>query len=523
MWSHLALYDTATLTLLAAYFSILVVLSFYGSHRYTMVYLYRKYAAGRPDPLPSRRWTEERLPVVTIQLPMFNERYVAERLIRAVARMDYPRDRLEIQVLDDSTDDTTALCLEVVEELAAGGLDIQLIHRADRRGYKAGALKHGLKTARGELVAIFDADFIPEPTFLRQTVDHFCDERIGMVQTRWEHINRDYSLLTRAQAILLDGHFVIEHTARNRSGRFFNFNGTAGIWRVKAIEEAGGWAHDTLTEDLDLSYRAQLKGWRFLFLRDVTAPSEIPVEINAFKAQQHRWAKGSIQTALKLLPEIARAKLPWAIKLEAFHHMTANAAYPLMVLLALLMPLATIVRVHQGLYETLLIDLPVFFSATLSICYFYWVSQREIGRPSFSTLRMIPAVLALGIGLCVNNAKAVLEALVKHESPFVRTPKYGIHGSQGSWRHKLYSKRSTLLTLLEMALGLWFTYAIVHVIWSPKGSLFSLPFLMLFQFGFFYVAALSVYQSVERLRAALAGHARRAKPSASSPSAPGLD
>ncbi len=500
MWSHLALYNTPTLVLLAVYFTILVVLSFYGSHRYTMVYLYRKYAANKPDPSPLEVYEDEDLPFVTVQLPMFNERYVAARLIHAVAKMDYPRDRFEIQVLDDSTDDTTALCQTLVEELREQGLDITLIHRTDRTGYKAGALEHGLTMAKGELVAVFDADFLPEPAFLRETVHHFSDPEIGMVQARWEHINRDYSLLTRAQAILLDGHFVLEHTARNRSGRFFNFNGTAGVWRIKTIEDAGGWEHDTLTEDLDLSYRAQLEGWRFLFLRDVTAPSEIPVEMNAFKAQQHRWAKGSIQTALKLLPRILKAKLPFAIKLEAFHHMTANMAYLLMVLLALLMPLATIVRVHQGLYETLIIDLPVFFSATLSICYFYWVSQREIGRPVFATLRMIPAVLGIGIGLSLNNAKAVMEALFKHETPFVRTPKYGIHHANESWRGKLYIKKSTVLTLIEAGLGMWFTYAIVHVVISPKGSLFSLPFLMLFQFGFFYVAATSLLQGLERLR-----------------------
>lgn len=500
MWSHLALYNTPTLVLLAVYFAILVVLSFYGSHRYTMVYLYRKYAANKPDPAPLDTFEEHDLPFVTIQLPMFNERYVAARLIHAVAKMDYPRDRFEIQVLDDSTDDTTALCQVIVDELAEQGLDISLIHRTDRTGYKAGALEHGLTVAKGSLVAVFDADFLPEASFLRQTVHHFSDSEIGMVQARWEHINREYSLLTRAQAILLDGHFVLEHTARNRSGRFFNFNGTAGVWRIDTIHDAGGWEHDTLTEDLDLSYRAQLKGWRFLFLRDVTAPSEIPVEMNAFKTQQHRWAKGSIQTAIKLLPRILRADLPFPVKLEAFHHMTANMAYLLMVLLALMMPLATIVRVHQGLYETLIIDLPVFFSATLSICYFYWVSQREIGRPAFATLRMIPAVLGIGIGLSLNNAKAVMEAILGHDTPFVRTPKYGIHHANESWRGKLYFKKSTLLTLIEAGLGLWFTYAIVHVILSPKGSLFSLPFLMLFQFGFFYVAATSLFQGIERLR-----------------------
>jgi len=500
MLFHVDQYNAPTITLLVVYFSILLVLSFYGSHRYMMVYLYRRYAKDKPDPSPAREWGEDELPIVTVQLPMFNERYVAERLIDAVCQLDYPLDRLEIQVLDDSTDDTTAICQHAVEAKKELGFDIVLIHRTDRTGYKAGALEEGLAIARGEFVAIFDADFVPQPDFLRNTVHHFTDPKIGMVQTRWEHINREYSLLTRAQAILLDGHFVLEHTARNRSGRFFNFNGTAGIWRRQAIRDAGGWEHDTLTEDLDLSYRSQLAGWKFRFLRDITAPSEIPVEMNAFKSQQHRWAKGSIQTAMKLLVRIFRADVSFAIKLEAFHHMTANMAYLLMVVLALLMPLATIVRVHQGLYETLILDLPIFFSATFSICYFYWVSQREIGRPKLEILRMIPTVLGIGIGISINNAKAVAEALIGYKTPFVRTPKYGIDGSNDAWANKLYIKKSTIVTLIELALGLWFTYAIVHVIITPKGSLFSLPFLMLFQFGFFYVAALSMLQGLDRMR-----------------------
>lgn len=499
MLSSFDQYDPATLALLGVYFGILIILSFYGSHRYLMVYLYRKYASGA-DPAPKGHWSDEDLPQVTVQLPMFNERYVAHRLIDAVCALDYPRDRLEIQILDDSTDDTTALCAEIAARKRAEGFDITLLHREDRTGYKAGALEEGMKVAKGNFIAVFDADFVPTPGFLRDTIHHFHDDGVGMVQTRWDHINRDYSLLTRAQAILLDGHFVVEHTARNRSGRFFNFNGTAGIWRRQAITDAGGWEHDTLTEDLDLSYRSQLAGWRFVFLRDVVAPAELPVEMNAFKTQQHRWAKGSTETALKLMGRILRADQPFHIKLEAFHHLTANIAYLLMLMLAGLMPLATIVRIHQGLYETLIIDLPIFLSATLSICVFYWVSQREIGRSAGETLRMIPAVLGIGIGICINNAKAVTEALIGYHTPFVRTPKYGVEAAGQSWVDKLYIKKSTIITLIELALGAWFTYAIVHVILSPKGSLFSLPFLMLFQFGFFYVAALSVLQGIERIR-----------------------
>lgn len=487
--------ETARIAVLVGYFGILVALSFYGCHRYIIVYLYRKYASG-DDPEPIGHFDEEDLPHVTVQLPLFNERYVVDRLIEAVCKLDYPRDRLQIQVLDDSTDDTTDIARELVEEKRAEGIDIELIHRDNRVGYKAGALENGLEHAKGEFVAVFDADFIPRSDFLRDTIHYFRDDQIGMVQARWEHLNRNYSLLTKAQSILLDGHFVLEHTARNRSGRFFNFNGTAGIWRRETIDDAGGWEHDTLTEDLDLSYRAQLEGWEFVFLRDVTAPSEVPVEMNAFKSQQHRWAKGSIQTAFKLLPRILKSKIPFHQKLEAFYHMTANIAYLLMVVLAVLMPLATLVRFQQGWYTTLAVDLPIFMGATFSVCYFYWVSQREQGKSAGEVLKLIPAVLGLGIGVSVNNAKAVLEAMLGHESPFVRTPKYAIKKVGESWASKLYIQKSTVMTFIELGLGVWFTFAIGVVLSKPSHGIVSVPFLALFQFGFFYVATLSIIQSL---------------------------
>src|ERR1700674_3567700 len=288
-----------TLTL-AAYFFVLIILAVYGWHRYYLVYLYmtnrdKEPTAGPPlDPLP----------VVTIQLPLYNEMYVADRLIAAVCLIDYPRELLEIQVLDDSTDETRSIADLAVRRLAEQGFDIKYFHRANRIGYKAGALEAGLKVARGEFIAIFDADFIPTTDFLTRLMPHFREPKVGMVQARWGHINQDYSLLTKIQAILLDGHFILEHGGRNRGGRFFNFNGTAGVWRRTAIDDAGGWQHDTLTEDLDLSYRAQLRGWKFIFVPSLLAPADMPVEMNAFKSQQHRWAKGSIQTCRKLLPLI---------------------------------------------------------------------------------------------------------------------------------------------------------------------------------------------------------------------------
>ena len=480
---------------LLSYFAVLIALSLYGSHRYHIVRLYKKFAGGS-DPEPKRRLDDDELPPVTIQLPLFNERYVVDRLIDSVCKIDYPADRLQIQVLDDSTDDTTERAQRRVEYWRQRGIDIELIHRDDRTGYKAGALAHGLQRASGEFVAIFDADFIPEPDYLRETIHHFSDPEIGMVQACWEYINRDYSLLTRAQSTLLDGHFVLEHTARNRSGLFFNFNGTAGIWRREAIDDAGGWEHETLTEDLDLSYRAQLKGWNFRFLRDLTVPSEIPVEMNAFKNQQHRWSKGALQTARKLLPRILKSDFSWKIKLESFFHLTGNIAYPLMVILAVLMPLATLIRIQQGWYEIMLLDLPIFFGATVSVCYFYWVTQREKGRSALESLKLLPAVLALGIGISVNNARGVAGAIIGYETPFVRTPKYAIDRGDESWTSKLYIQKASVLPFIEFGLGAWFTYAIATILADPGQPLASLPFLLLFQFGFFYVAFVSLRQSL---------------------------
>ena len=484
-------YAVWKLAVLFTYFAVLFVLSLYGFHRYVIVRLYKKYA-GDGDPEPEREFAPAALPRVTVQLPIYNERYVVERLIDAVCQLDYPGERLEIQVLDDSTDDTTERAEKRVEHWQNRGIDISLIRRRTREGYKAGALENGLRQTDGELIAVFDADFIPEPDFLRRSVHHFTDPDIGMVQGRWDYINRDYSLLTRAQSVLLDGHFLLEHTARNRSGRFFNFNGTAGIWRREAIDDAGGWHHDTLTEDLDLSYRAQLAGWDFRFLRDLAVPSEIPVEMNAFKSQQHRWSKGAIQTARKLLPDILRSDFSPKIKLEAFYHLTGNFAHLLMVMLAVLMPLATLIRIQQQWYEILLLDLPIFFGATVSVSHFYWVAQRQRGCSALESLRRLPAVLGLGIGISVNNARGVIEAIVGHDSPFVRTPKYAIEKLDTSWASKLYNRQTSILPAIEFGLGAWFSYAIWVAVTDPGQPMASLPFLVLFQFGFFYVAFVSL-------------------------------
>ncbi len=483
--------ESATLGL---YFLTLVILAALGSHRYIMLYLYYRNRDRRalPAPLP------DRLPRVTVQLPIYNEMYVVDRLLDSVARMRYPKDLLEIQVLDDSTDETQVIARAAVERLRSSGCDIHYLHREDRRGFKAGALDAGLEVATGEFVLIFDADFVAPPDILEKTLGHFQDPKVAVVQTRWGHINRDYSLLTEVQSILLDGHFILEHGARNRSGRFFNFNGTAGVWRREAVADAGGWEHDTITEDLDLSYRAQLRGWRFVYLQDVVSPAELPVEMNAFKTQQHRWAKGSVQTCKKLLPRILASPLPLPVKLEATFHLTANFAYPLMVLMSVLMFPAMVIRYNMGLYEMLIVDVPLFLSATLSVCSFYLVSQREVfGQDWMSRLKYVPAVLSVGIGLSINNAKAVVEGLFGSPSEFTRTPKYRVEGAGDEWKHKRYRGTQSFVPVAELLLGLYFTvmaaYAAAYELYG------TLPFIVLFQAGFLYAAFLSLFQNVGRL------------------------
>jgi cellulose synthase/poly-beta-1,6-N-acetylglucosamine synthase-like glycosyltransferase len=473
---------------LVLYFFVLSILAIYGWHRYYVVYLYMKNRDRVPQPVPP----PADLPPVTVQLPIFNEMYVADRLISAVAEIDYSRERLEIQVLDDSTDETTGIAELAVRRLAARGFNIRYMHRVDRRGYKAGALEAALREATGQFIAIFDADFVPPRDFLLRSLGHFDDPKVGMVQARWGHINQDYSLLTKIQSILLDAHFVLEHGGRNRAGCFFNFNGTAGVWRREAIESAGGWQHDTLTEDLDLSYRAQLAGWRFVFLPDLVSPAEVPVEMNSFKSQQHRWAKGSIQTCLKLLPHILRANQPLGVKAEAFFHLSANFNYLLMSVLSVLMFPAMYVRYNMGWTEMLLIDVPLFAAATLSVCNFYIVSQRELYADWRQRLKYLPFLMSIGIGLCVNNTRAVLEAMFGRESEFARTPKYGIERDSDEWVGKKYHQTVGVQPIVELALGLYFTgtvfYALANQIYG------TLPFLMLFQIGFLYTGLLSIFQ-----------------------------
>lgn len=470
-------------TVLIVYFALLALLSIHGVHRYALMWLY--YRHKRDNPEPARRF--EHKPRVTVQLPLFNEATVVERLLDAVARIRWPADRLEVQVLDDSTDETGELARAKVEELRARGLDVSYHHRTDRTGFKAGALAAGLARAKGEFVAIFDADFLPAPDTLERTVDFFTDPGIGMVQVRWGHLNRDFSVLTRLQSMLLDGHFVIEHTARNRSGRHFNFNGTGGVWRRAAIEAAGGWQHDTLTEDLDLSYRAQMRGWRFVYLRDFTAPGELPVEMTAFKAQQHRWAKGSIQTGLKVLPALWRSDLPLKVKSEATFHLTANLSYLLLLAMCLLMLPALQARLAEpDRLRSVLFDWSVFVLATASVLSFYVAAQREIDPHWRRGLKFLPGVLALGVGLAVNNARAVVEALCSYETPFVRTPKYDVtDAARAAAPKRRYRSLAGLMPWVEIGFGCYM--AAIAWIAAQHGIWLVVAFMLLFVGGFLYV------------------------------------
>jgi cellulose synthase/poly-beta-1,6-N-acetylglucosamine synthase-like glycosyltransferase len=480
--------------ILGLYFLTLVILGILGVHRYVMVWLYFRHRDGRAMPRPVPR----RLPKVTVQLPIYNEMYVVERLLQSVVAIRYPRELLEIQVLDDSTDETCAIARRAVARHRERGHDVHYLHRTERIGYKAGALDAGLRLASGELILVFDADFMAPPEILEKALGSFEDPDVGMVQARWGHINRDYSLLTQVQSIMLDGHFVMEHGARSRSGRFFNFNGTAGLWRREAIIDAGGWEHDTLTEDLDLSYRAQMKGWRFVYLQDLVSPAELPVEMNAFKAQQQRWSRGSVQTLKKLLPRVLASELPWWIKVESTFHLTANLAYPLMVALAMLLFPAMVMRYSMGWQEMLVVDVPIFLAAFASVCSFYVSSQKELFPDSWKArLKYIPAVLGIGIGISINNAVAVVEGLFGGPSEFKRTPKYRIEGASDEWRQKRYKGAAGWVPYVELALGLYFSIvALYAVIYGLFGAL---PFIALFQVGFLYTAGMSLVQGLDWL------------------------
>ncbi len=489
--------DAFDWTILIFYFTILTILAIYGGYRVKQVidfWRYRKFV-----PQPKGQFNEEDLPRITVQLPLFNEMYVVERLVKAVTEIDYPREKLEIQVLDDSTDETVKLAEATVANYAQKGFDIRYIHRADRMGFKAGALEQGLKLAKGDLLAIFDADFVPRRDCLRKLVDYFTDPLVGCAQMRWSHINGGYNLLTRLQTIMLDGHFVVEQTTRNRTGGFFNFNGTAGIWRRSAIEMSGGWQHDTLTEDTDLSFRAQLMGWKFVYLLDEEAPAEIPVEINAFKAQQRRWAKGVMQVGIKLYPRIWGSRLPMRIRLEMFFRLTGNISYPLMIVASFLQFPLLLVRYNQPFYHLMILDLPLLFFSSISVFLFYGTAVWYLDERRTPRLLHLPLVMALGIGLAFSNTRAVLEALVGVKSDFLRTPKYRVEQTNDeTWKRKKYKRKRGLLPLLEVSFSIYFLLAIMYAIRMHMWG--TVPFLFLFFFGFGYMGLMSILQTASGKR-----------------------
>src|SRR5688572_9368789 len=506
--------------LLTVYIGTLIAVAFYGMHRYVLVYLYMKHRNNVHQ--PKGLFPKDALPRVTIQLPMFNEDTVAERVIRATCQVDYPRDRLEIQVLDDSTDHSAEIARKACEEWAAKGYPIKYIHRTNRTGYKAGALAAGLKQASGDYVAIFDADFIPPRDILTNVLDHFTDDAVGMVQIRWDHLNRNASILTRSQAIFLDGHFVIEHTARNRSGRFMHFNGTAGVWRRTTIDDAGGWEHDTLTEDLDLSYRAQMKGWQFVYLPQFCAPAELPPAIIGLTQQAYRWTKGSFQTAIKLLPGILRSRnLPKHVKWEAFFHLTNTIVYPLMVLLTLLMyptffQFYTPFKAHS--WGQHVFSASLFILATCSASTFFIMGQKELfgRREGWRTLMYMPVLMGLGVGVSLNNAKAVIDAIWtairRKPSEFVRTQKYGITGQARAKMRKqsVFTFSRLALPIVEIAFGsymiacTWISVWYLCGLWpgQSKGGLATVPFLLIFAGGYYYVGFGSLYAMYQMHREA---------------------
>jgi len=497
--SYLNVNDALDIYFMIVYFGILALLSVYGVYRYRLVYLFLRYKSHRPE--PKSRFAPARLPRITVQLPLFNEMYVAERLIEAVANLEYPRELLEIQVLDDSTDDTRQIASAAVNKYFEQGVDIVYHHRDDRVGFKAGALEAGLKKSSGEFVLIFDADFVPRADCIRRMIDYFTDERVGMVQMRWSHINADYSLLTRVQGIMLDGHFVIEQVARNRCGGFFNFNGTAGMWRREAIEWSGGWQHDTLAEDTDLSYRAQLMGWRFIYLADDDVPAELPVEINAFKSQQRRWAKGVVQVGIKLFRRMWHdPRLSTRVKLEQFFRLTGNLAAPLVIVLALINLPILIVRYNQGLFHLFALDVPILTFSTVSVIVYYLVTQRYLHPDTWKqSIKYIPFVMSMGIALTFSNARAVIEALLGVKTPFVRTPKYRIEDTHDTtWVKKRYVPRRISLPWLELLFAAYFVFTIWFAI--DSGIFGTLPFLMIYLCGYAYAAAMSIAQMLPRLR-----------------------
>jgi glycosyltransferase involved in cell wall biosynthesis len=470
--------------LTAVHFAALAGLAFYGIHRLWLVAqifrIRRRGSPPFPPPIETSRSSEQH-PLVTVQIPIFNEPYVAGRVIDAASRIDWPAERLEIQVLDDSTDETRRIVDERVAHWAARGVPMVCIRRPSRDGFKAGALAHGTARARGEFVAVFDADFLPEPDFLRRSMSVFNDSRIGMVQARWGYVNRDHSWMTRVQALFLDAHFRIEHQVRFARGLFFNFNGTAGVWRRRAIEDAGGWQAATITEDLDLSYRAQLRGWRFAYIDDLVVPSELPATLGAYRMQQRRWAKGSIQTARKILPRIGRARLPAATKLEAAIHLLGNIGWLLGAVLVVTLYPAVRSRAGIGIHDLLRLDIPLLLGSSGAILFYFAIAGTGAGLSK--RIRDVMLVPVLSVGLAPAVAAAVMEGVLFSGGIFDRTPKFGLRGKARLPRHGFVcDPRSLSYTIVN---GLLFIYACMPIAVAVQRATWAgIPFLLLYPLGF---------------------------------------
>lgn len=481
--------------ILSAYIISLTILFFFGSHGFNMIYYYFKTFNKRTEDLDEKDFIIDEYPVVTVQIPLYNEQYVITRLIDSVLRLDYPKDKLEIQILDDSTDETTQIIDNHIKKYREQGFDIAHIHRTNREGYKAGALKIGLETAKGEFVAVFDADFIPRKKFLKRTIPYFSkDKMLGLVQTRWEHLNREYSLMTKTQAIALDGHFVIEQAVRNRAGFFINFNGTGGVWRKECIFDAGNWEADTLTEDLDLSYRAQMKGWKFRYLVNFTSPAELPSDIGALKSQQFRWTKGAIETAKKIYPQVLRSDMSFKLKFQSFIHLYCNLAYPF-ILLAAILNLPVMLIKLSGAYDGVFKFMSVFIFAFISSFLFYLYSQKDVYPDWQKRIIYFPVFLAGSMGFSVNNTKAVFEGLLDKKSEFVRTPKYQIMDKKDSWKGKNYvNKKLSFTTYIEAFLAVYCFAGVIIAIATAQVA--AIPFQLMFCGGFTTVSVLSIRQVV---------------------------
>ncbi len=504
--------QSLALPFLIYYLSVVAVVCVYGLHRYWMVWAFLR--SRRTKDQANSAAVMDPLPPVTVQLPMFNERRVAERIIEAACAINYPHDRLQIQVLDDSTDESAAIAEACCASMRKVGHNVEYVHRHNREGFKAGALARGLETATGDFIAVFDADFVPPGGILHDTIHHFTNPAIGMVQARWSHLNRDDSLLTQVQAMYLDGHFVIEQAARSRNGRWFNFNGTAGVWRRTTIEDAGGWQHDTLTEDTDLSYRAQLRGWKFRYLPNVCCPAEVPPTVSAFLSQQHRWNKGLIQTAIKLLPTILRSNASLRTKIEAWFHLTSPLVHLFILLLVLLVLPAMFVTLplrHASPWMSIGLGVLFLLLGALAACTFYLASQRAQGLGMWKTLLRLPALMAIGVGISVVNSRAVVEAIFGRQSPFVRTPKY--NGDTVSEIDPVVKRQRRLIPngALEIVLGLLMSACVVLSILRPH-TIVATPFLILFAAGYLAIG-------IPALRATLTRHGDSVEPMPATPTA----